>query len=347
MSETTYANQGASASKDKLIVGGLWFCRIFVGVLFVISGLIKVNDITGFSYKLIDYFQVFEKNFGLPSAPFVATSVLQAALISIFEVVVAIMLLVGYKPRWTAIILLAMIVFFTFLTGYSWITNSVTDCGCFGDAIKLTPKQSFMKDVVLTVLIGYIFVFWRKIQPLFAPPKINAGIVGAGTLVTVFITYFCYAHLPIIDFRPACVGCDLVKNTTDLDPETGDTKLKSYFSFGQACGGKDELKGASLLIIVKDFTKISDEQIKRTVEVAKSLEGTQITVFCGTATLSDARTAVIEKYKIPYCVSAQDETLLKTMIRSSPGYILVKDGIVRAQWHDNDTPDKEEILAKL
>lgn len=335
------------SSANKLTTGLLWFCRIFVGVLFIISGLIKVNDISGFAYKLNDYFGVFEKNFGLPSGPFVATSIGQAAFISIFEVVIAVMLLVGFKPRITAILLLAMIIFFTFLTGYSWITNSVTDCGCFGDALKLTPKQSFFKDVILTVLIGYIFYFWRQIKPLFPKPNINLGVVLGSTLITSYFTYYCYAHLPIIDFRPACVGCNLIKNTTDIDPETGDTKLKGYFSFGASCGGKDELKGNSLLIIIKDITKLSPEQIKRTIEVHNALQGTSINVFCGTASLSDDRERITKQYNIPYCISAQDETLLKTMIRSSLGYILIKDGVVRGQWHDNDTPTKEEILAKL
>ena len=81
-----------------------------------------------------------------------------AIFIVIFEVILGIFLILGYKREFTLWSLLLMIIFFTFLTWYSAYFNKVTDCGCFGDAIKLTPWESFTKDVVLLIMIAFLFV---------------------------------------------------------------------------------------------------------------------------------------------------------------------------------------------
>ena len=127
--------------------------RYFVGFLFIFSGLIKLNDPIGFSFKLEEYFgpTVFNLDFLIPIV------LPMAIFIVILEVVLGIFLIIGFKKKFTLWSLLLMIIFFTFLTWYSAYFNKVTDCGCFGDAIKLTPWESFTKDVVLLVMIGFIF----------------------------------------------------------------------------------------------------------------------------------------------------------------------------------------------
>lgn len=126
--------------------------RVLVGILFI-SGFVKLNDPLGFSYKLQEYFseQVLDIPVLIPFALIIAI------VIVIYELVLGIMLLIGYSPKFTTWSLLIMIVFFTFLTFYSAYFNKVTDCGCFGDAIPLTPWQSFYKDVILLVLILILF----------------------------------------------------------------------------------------------------------------------------------------------------------------------------------------------
>ena len=113
--------------------------RLFVGVLFIVSGLIKANDALGFSYKLDEYFSadVLNLEFLMP------LSLIMAAGICIVEIVLGVMVLIGSRPKLTNWSLMGMIIFFTFLTFYSAYFNKVTDCGCFGDAIKFTPWQSF------------------------------------------------------------------------------------------------------------------------------------------------------------------------------------------------------------
>lgn len=170
--------------------------RVLVGVLFIISGLIKLNDPVGFSFKLEEYFgaNVLNLEFLIPFALAIAVGVV------IFEVVLGVMLLVGFKRNFTMWSLLLMIGFFTFLTFYSAYFNKVTDCGCFGDALKLTPWESFSKDVVLSILIIILFFNRQHIKPLFGKVAVNVVVIAAFALCGLF-GYYVLNHLPVIDFR--------------------------------------------------------------------------------------------------------------------------------------------------
>lgn len=176
-------------------------CRVLVGVLFIISGLIKLNDPVGFSFKLEEYFgaNVLNLTFLIPYA------LALAIIIVIFEVLLGVMLLVGFKKKFTLWSLLIMIVFFTFLTLYSAVTGKVTDCGCFGDALHLTPWESFTKDVILLVLILVIFINKKYIKKVFKKPVVNI-IVASSLVLCSFLAYHVLNHLPVIDFRAYKVG---------------------------------------------------------------------------------------------------------------------------------------------
>lgn len=182
------------------------FSRIFVGLLFIISGLIKLNDPVGFSYKLAEYFG--ETVLNLPV--FIPYSLAIALFIVIFETVLGFMLLIGFKPKFTIWSLLLMIVFFTFLTFYSAYFNKVTDCGCFGDALKLTPWQSFTKDVVLLFFILILFLNMKKVKPLFNTNFRNA-LVSLAVVLCCFMGYWVLYHLPLKDFRAYKVGTNIPK----------------------------------------------------------------------------------------------------------------------------------------
>jgi uncharacterized membrane protein YphA (DoxX/SURF4 family) len=178
--------------------------RYFVGILFIISGLIKANDPLGFSYKLDEYFLVFHMEW------LSAISLFLAIFICVFEILLGVALLLAYKMRFTSWSLLLMILFFTWLTGYSAVTGKVTDCGCFGDAIKLTPLQSFYKDLILLVFIGIIFFRRNHIQPVLNPRAGNFVMILSSILVTGF-SLWCYWHLPVVDFRPFAKGKSIIK----------------------------------------------------------------------------------------------------------------------------------------
>ena len=182
------------------------FSRVFVGLLFIISGLIKLNDPVGFSYKLAEYFSEPVLNM-----PFLVPLALALAIfVVIFEVMLGVMLLVGFKPKFTIWSLLLMIVFFTFLTFYSAYYNKVTDCGCFGDALKLTPWQSFTKDVVLLFFILILFINQKLVRPLFSK-RIRTIVVSISLMLCIFMGYWVLNHLPIIDFRAYKVGNNITE----------------------------------------------------------------------------------------------------------------------------------------
>lgn len=182
------------------------FSRIFVGILFIISGLIKLNDPIGFSYKLAEYFS--EPVFNMPF--FVPFALGIALFLVILEVVLGIMLLIGYKTKFTIWSLLVLIVLFTFLTFYSAYYNVVKDCGCFGDALKLTPWQSFTKDIVLLFFILILFFNKKQVQPLFSNNVQNI-IIYASIILCSFMGVLVLNHLPLIDFRPFKVGNNIQK----------------------------------------------------------------------------------------------------------------------------------------
>lgn len=180
--------------------------RLFVGVLFIISGLIKLNDPIGFSFKLEEYFSASVLNM-----PFFEPHALSIALLVVIaEVLIGVALLIGFKKKLTLTLLFLMIVFFTFLTFYSAYFNKVTDCGCFGDAIPLTPWGSFTKDVILLVFIGILIANHKFIKPIF-----NCRVSGIILFVTLalcsFMGYWVLNHLPIKDFRAYKIGTDIVK----------------------------------------------------------------------------------------------------------------------------------------
>ncbi|MFD2872955.1 BT_3928 family protein [Mucilaginibacter ximonensis] len=182
--------------------GLLWFCRIFVGLLFIFSGLIKINDPLGFSYKLEEYFEVFHIMFLNDLA--VCFSILLCAM----EIILGFALVIGVRAKQVAWGLLLLIVFFAFLTFYSAAFKVVQTCGCFGDAIPLTPWQSFGKDLVLLLLIIVIFKNKEHIKPLFAP-KTGERLFLASIAISVGLGFFTYSFAPFIDFLPYKVGANI------------------------------------------------------------------------------------------------------------------------------------------
>jgi uncharacterized membrane protein YphA (DoxX/SURF4 family)/peroxiredoxin len=249
------------------------FSRIFVGILFIISGLIKLNDPIGFSYKLAEYFG--EPVFNIPFL--VPASLSLALFLVIVEVILGVMLLIGYKSTFTIWSLLLMIVFFTFLTFYSAYFDVVKDCGCFGDALKLTPWESFTKDVVLLVFIVIIFFNKKLIQPLFEKPVQNV-ITYASIVLCMFMAVWVLNHLPIIDFRPFKVGNNIQKGmeipegapksvvamtfiykVNGVDTEFSEDDLMNLPDGAEFVDRKDKVITEGYVPPIHDFTMMKDD----------------------------------------------------------------------------------------
>ncbi len=228
------------------------FCRIFVGILFIISGLVKLNDPVGFAFKLEEYFGETVLNL-----PFLMPFALSIAVITvIIEVILGVMLLIGFKRKFTVWALLLMILFFTFLTFYSAYFNKVTDCGCFGDAIPLTPWQSFYKDIVLLVLILILLINIKVIKPLFSE-KINAVIVGITLLLCVFMGYWVLNHLPFKDFRAYSSGTNIIKGM-EIPEDAPKSVVEMIFVY-DVNGAKTEFTDKQLMEIPEGATFVSRE----------------------------------------------------------------------------------------
>lgn len=178
----------------------LHLLRSIVGLLFIFSGLIKANDPLGFGYKLQEYFEVFHITFLNDYASSFAI------LLCTLEIVLGALLLFGIRSRNVAPGLLLVIIFFTFLTFYSAFFKVVTSCGCFGDAIPLSPWESFSKDIVLLIMILYIYKKRNEVRPLINSERLQKWITGIVVLISLGFGLYTYNFLPILDFLPYKIG---------------------------------------------------------------------------------------------------------------------------------------------
>lgn len=181
------------------------FSRIFVGLLFIFSGLIKANDPLGFGYKLQEYFEVFHLSFLDEYAP--AMAIFLCGL----EIVLGAALLLGIFAKKIIWGLLALILFFTFLTFYSAYFKVVTSCGCFGDAIPLSPWQSFSKDLVLLAFILIVFIYRSDVQPIVSSSSFQSACIGPLCILGFGVGIFTLQYGPVLDFLPYKIGNNIPK----------------------------------------------------------------------------------------------------------------------------------------
>ena len=307
-------------------------CRILVGVTFVFSGFVKLVDPLGSAYKFQEYFgaEVLNLEFLIPYAlPF-------SILLIIAEFMLGLMLLVGYLPKLTAWSLLGLILVFLFLTWYSAHYNKVTDCGCFGDAVKLSTWGTFYKNVVLVFLIAVLVWQWKLITPI--KNFVTAQWVSfAGFVFCLFITYYVLIHLPIIDFRPYAVG----KNIPSGMEYIGDKEPPIHDFFLETVNGEDytfkTLEAAKVMWVVAYNLDISDEQgfvqVKLVTDeaIAKGYE-----VYFLSSSMEADFEAIKSRFGLHMELLFGDSTTLKTIIRANPGIVTLEKGTVTGKWNWTD-----------
>lgn len=176
--------------------------RFIVGILFIFSGLVKANDPLGLSYKMQEFFEVWNLH-GLNSFT-LAFSVMMIA----FEIIAGVAVLLGWGMRFFSWMLLLLIIFFTFLTGYALFSGKIKECGCFGDCIPLKANQSFIKDLILLALIIPIFIFRNKILPLF-DSKPSMLILFFTAVFSFSFQWYTLTHLPVVDCLPYKIGSNI------------------------------------------------------------------------------------------------------------------------------------------
>ncbi|AUC86272.1 DoxX family protein [Polaribacter sp. ALD11] len=311
--------------------------RVIVGALFIFSGFVKLVDPIGSQYKFQEYFSesVLNMGFLIPYAlPF-------AIVLIVAEILLGVMILIGYKPKFTVWSLLIITLIFLFLTWYSAFYNKVTDCGCFGDAIKLTPWETFYKNVILIVLIIVLLIKVEFIKPIFKgkTPKLITFLSLAAFL---FIVQHVLTHLPIIDFRAYAVG----KNLQEGMEYPSDGSIPPVHDFMLEDTQQDLApilleKEKVMLVIMYNLDKSDAKGFPAIKEVSKKAIEKGYTVYGVSASFSDDLIIAKEKYNLPFEFLFCDETTLKTMIRANPGVMILDKGTVMQKKNWIDVEDLE------
>ena len=354
--------------------------RILVAGLFIFSGLIKMNDPVGMAIKLEEYFEVFSSDIGSFFEIFVPFSLPIAVIIVVMEVVLGIALLLNFQMVKTTVLLFALIVFFTLLTFYSAVFEKVTDCGCFGDAIKLTPWESFYKDIILLVMSGVIWINGSMYDTFIKKPVLNV-IMGVVLIASVYTAIHAINHLPFIDFRTYKIGNSipvLMEPSGELEYEYVMTKngeehrFKNYptdqsFEFKEMIVLNPEVQpkitdygvwndegeftaqtfeGNKLFFIVYNSELANKSGFEGIRQLVKVLDNS-VEVAALTATDGQVFEGFLEKMDLDIPYYYADATVLKTIVRANPGVFLMQNGVVKGKWHYNDTPSAAEVESLL
>ena len=369
--------------------------RYLVGSIFIFSGLIKINDPVGTQIKLEEYFGVFSTDFTSLFELLVPFALLISIVLCTLEIIIGIALLMNYKMRIVLKLLLSLIVFFTFLTFYSAYFNKVTDCGCFGDAIKLTPWESFYKDIILLVFSISIYFLNKNLKnqvglfyiKIFDDKVFRNGIIIVSTIICLIISFSAINFLPFIDFRAYKVGNyipDLMNPSEELkysyimekggreyefesypldesftfkkinllNPEA-QPKITDYSLWNETGDYTNEsFLGNKLFIIIHDVNKmgLKGKKLQDFISQLKILVSNinfWVEPIIITSSDSKSYNDFREKYHIEIKNVYGDATVLKTIIRSNPGFFLLRNGTVTGKWHYNKFPDAKEILRRV
>jgi len=354
--------------------------RILVGLVFVFSGFVKGVDPLGTAYRLEDYFIAFNWEFFIPLSLFFSI------LLCTIEFTTGIMLLLNLKMKTTSWLLLLMMLFFTGLTLNDALYSPVPDCGCFGDALKLTNWQTFYKNLVLLPLAALIFINRNKFKPYTTSGK---QWLMAAFFMAVFagFSYRCYSHLPAIDFTEWKTGHKLYPDNpqpvkyylTYKNKQSGEVKeylspdypfsdslwMEQWEFVSQRVNDPNVYYGKSLIIsdtagnnVTESIVRNPDYQlIVNSYDLAKTDRNAfkKLNAFCAKANADNIATAVlvssrpseivefVNENKLQLDFYTADDIVLKTIVRSNPGLLLLKDGVILKKWHSNDIPEYEDF----
>jgi len=308
--------------------------RIIVGALFIFSGFVKLVDPIGSQYKFEEYFSesVLNMEFLIPYAlPF-------SILLIVAEILLGVMVLIGYKSKLTVWSLFLLTLVFLFLTWYSAYYNKVTDCGCFGDAVKLSTWGTFYKNVILIALVLILVLGVKYVKPIFGG-KIPKIITFLSLGVFLFIVQHVLTHLPIIDFRAYAIGKNISEGM--VYPEDGSIPPVHDFMLEdeQADLAPELLKKEKvMLVIIYNLDKVDKNGFPAIKDITTKAKEKGYTVYGVSASFSDDLLLAKEEYNLPFDFLFCDETTLKTIIRANPGVVILDKGTVveKKNWIDVD-----------
>jgi len=322
-------------------------CRLVLAVAFILSGFVKAVDPLGTQYKIHDYLGALGLASVVPDFLTLSASVVQSSA----EFFLGICLLFAIRRRLVSLISMILMVVMTLLTLWLAIANPISDCGCFGDALVLTNWQTFWKNVVL---LAAAVVVWR--YPLDMGRIIsrsNQWIVMnySAFFILVIIAGRSLYTLPQFDFRPYHIGTNLREGWQRMID--GEDSPYAEFFIEDIDEGEDITEqvlndeGYTFLLVSPHLEQADDSQLDGLNRIYEYSQDHGYPFYCLTASSQRGitRWQDITGAEYPFCQT--DETTLKTMIRSNPGMLLLKDGTIIRKWSHNALPTTEEMSGKL
>ena len=374
---------------QKLRITAVNVCRFVLAATFIFSGYVKAIDPLGTLYKLKDYATAMSLNGLLPDWVLVGVAIALGAL----EFALGVFMLFAVRRHVVSRITLAFMAAMTVLTLWIFVADPVKDCGCFGDALKLTNGETLLKNIVLIACAA--LVAWRPADMARFISRSNQWIVRYYTVAYIVITsVYCLYTLPIFDFRPYHVGMNIKQGmeipegaeqpefeSTFLLRKNGETReftLDNYpdstweyvdtrtvqtkkgyeppihdFALTSCDTGEDiteqvlTKKGYTFLLVSPRLAVADDSNFGDIDQIYEYAEENGADFYCVTASANDE----IERWRdltgAEYHFCNADETTLKTMIRSNPGLILLKDGTIIGKWSHNTLPQTDDLTAPL
>ena len=374
---------------QKLRITVVNVCRFVLAATFIFSGYVKAIDPLGTLYKLKDYAAAMSLNGLLPDWVLVGVAIALGAL----EFALGVFMLFAVRRHVVSRITLAFMTAMTVLTLWIFVADPVKDCGCFGDALKLTNGETLLKNIVLVACAA--LVAWRPVDMARFISRSNQWIVRYYTVAYIVITsVYCLYTLPIFDFRPYHVGMNIKQGmeipegaeqpefeSTFLLRKNGETReftLDNYpdstweyvdtrtvqtkkgyeppihdFALTSCDTGEDiteqvlTKKGYTFLLVSPRLAVADDSNFGDIDQIYEYAEENGADFYCVTASANDE----IERWRdltgAEYHFCNADETTLKTMIRSNPGLMLLKDGTIIGKWSHNALPQTDDLTAPL
>lgn len=374
---------------QKLRITAVNVCRFVLAATFIFSGYVKAIDPLGTLYKLKDYAAAMSLNGLLPDWALVGVAIALGAL----EFALGVFMLFAVRRHVVSRITLAFMTAMTVLTLWIFVADPVKDCGCFGDALKLTNGETLLKNIVLSACAA--IVAWRPVDMARFISRSNQWIVRYYTVAYIVITsVYCLYTLPIFDFRPYHVGMNIKQGmeipegaeqpefeSTFLLRKNGETReftLDNYpdstweyvdtrtvqtkkgyeppihdFALTSCDTGEDiteqvlTKKGYTFLLVSPRLAVADDSNFGDIDQIYEYAEENGADFYCVTASANDE----IERWRdltgAEYQFCNADETTLKTMIRSNPGLMLLKDGTIIGKWSHNALPQTDDLTAPL
>ena len=321
-------------------------CRIVLAVTFVLSGFVKAVDPLGTQYKLHDYLSAMHLGTLVPDFVTLACAVLLAA----FEFCLGILLLFAIRRRATSRIVLIMMSIMTALTVWIYIADPVSDCGCFGDALVLTNGETLLKNIILLACSVVIWK-WPMDMVRFISHTNQWIVSNYSALFILFIAGYALYDLPQFDFRPYHVGTDLRTGWQKM--MEGEESPYAEFFIESMEEGEDITedilndKGYTFLLVSPHLEQADDSQLDLINQTYEYAEDNGYTFYCLTASGEKGISRWRDITGAEYPFAQTDDITLKTIIRSNPGLLLLKDGKVIRKWSHNRLPDEYALNKPL